>query len=160
MTNDANPGMPALTKQQIEEWAYDGAPTPVVRALCKAWLHAQHIPQNAGQFRAAIVEPAIREALRISELLSKAGVAAEAAAQSQESRIQAQASVYSENENKQLGFVDGASWAFGQAASMNAIATDAGAVYAALPWQAQRRTSQENVADVLAAQASIKSSGS
>lgn len=52
-----------IDKNQIEKWAYDGAPTKTLRALCRAWLHADLLPQNCGQYRAVVVEPAIDEAV-------------------------------------------------------------------------------------------------
>ena len=58
-----------IDKNQIEEWAYDGAPTKVIRALCRAWIHAELLPQNCGQYRASVVEPAIEEA--VSEAIDR-----------------------------------------------------------------------------------------
>lgn len=38
----------------------------ILRALAKAWRHAEHIPQNLQQYRAAILLPAIEA--RLAEL--------------------------------------------------------------------------------------------
>ena len=55
-----------IDKNLIEKWAYDGAPTKILRALCRAWIHAELLPQNCGQYRAAVIEPAIDEATDIA----------------------------------------------------------------------------------------------
>lgn len=52
-----------VSAEQIEKWAYDGAPTKVLRALSRAWIEAEHIPQNVGQYRRVVIEPAIDEAI-------------------------------------------------------------------------------------------------
>ena len=52
-----------ISKQQIKAWAHDEAPTVILRALCRAWLYADLVPQNAGQYRAGVLNPAIKEAI-------------------------------------------------------------------------------------------------
>lgn len=59
-----------IETEQIEKWAYDGAPTRILRALCRAWIHADLLPQNAGQYRRCVIDPAIEDA--IAELPSNA----------------------------------------------------------------------------------------
>jgi len=54
-----------FTDEDISKWAYDSAPSVIIRALAKAWIHAEHIPQNSGQFKAAVLRPAIVEALKL-----------------------------------------------------------------------------------------------
>jgi hypothetical protein len=52
-----------LTRDQIDQWAHNGAPTRILRALCRAWLYADLLPQNSGQYRRAVLEPAIDDAI-------------------------------------------------------------------------------------------------
>lgn len=52
-----------IDEQTIEKWAYEDAPNKVLRALCMAWIHADLLHQNSGQYRAVILEPAIDEAV-------------------------------------------------------------------------------------------------
>ena len=52
-----------IDKTNIEVWAYDCAPTKILRALCRAWLYAELLQQNAGQYRAGVIEPAIEDAI-------------------------------------------------------------------------------------------------
>lgn len=57
----------AFTEDDLYKWAYDGAPSRILRALAKAWFHAEHIPQNIGQYREAVLRPAIEEALKLTQ---------------------------------------------------------------------------------------------
>jgi len=56
-----------IDKKQIEKWAYDRAPTQILRALCRAWIHADLLQQNSGQYRACVIEPAIEDAMRLAQ---------------------------------------------------------------------------------------------
>jgi hypothetical protein len=52
-----------VSEEQIRKWAYDEAPTRILRALSRAWVHAELLPQNAGQYKAGVIEPAIDDAI-------------------------------------------------------------------------------------------------
>lgn len=56
-----------------DKWAFaafEESEDPLLRALSRAWREADYIPQNMQQYRAAIIEPAIRK--RFEELQAKA----------------------------------------------------------------------------------------
>lgn len=55
-----------------DDWAVSAleeSPDQILRALAKAWYHAQYIPQNLQQYRACILLPAIKS--RMKELEEK-----------------------------------------------------------------------------------------
>lgn len=49
--------------ETIRSWAYNEAPNRILRALSRAWIHAELLPQNAGQYRRCVIEPAIDDAI-------------------------------------------------------------------------------------------------
>jgi hypothetical protein len=62
-----------IDKRTIECWAYDNAPSTILRALCRAWLHADLLPQNAEQYRVGVIEPAIEDAIAQARAAQRAG---------------------------------------------------------------------------------------
>ena len=61
--------MSGYYEDRMINWAYDGAPTRILRALARAWIHAELLPQNSGQYRRTVIEPAIQDAIEHAESL-------------------------------------------------------------------------------------------
>jgi hypothetical protein len=51
------------TDDQLKSWGHDSAPSVILRALARAWFNADLLQQNVGQHKAAVLRPAIMQAM-------------------------------------------------------------------------------------------------